>query len=207
MELHNFIKQLLTDGSVSIHGNIVSFRKNDEEKTTELLYQYYLEDKLEMPLAPPAFDKNAAIWAAKYFYNALQLTVLRNETETSIYEKLNPYNEVISTSSIYSIDLIFRYLPDLIKLVKGLAPSDILVKILTETASDWPFSSVGVELNSIRNEGLIFTESSLKITYIDRIIYAKDSKRIIDNQLHQHITDAAGLYLNSFWPKSLTIFK
>jgi MoxR-vWA-beta-propeller ternary system domain bpX4 len=207
MELSNFIQQLLTHGTVSVQSGIIPFTSADEEVTIQLLQRYYNEDIQEMPGTAAAFNEQAALWAAKYFYIAVQLTVLRDEGETVINEKLLPFGEAVDASAMYSADLILRYLPALLQLAKGLSPADVLVKVLEQTAALWPFSSVGIETEEIKNEAVIFSDASLRIAYADRLIAAKDIKRISGPEIKQQILSAAGLHLNSFWPQAATILK
>jgi MoxR-vWA-beta-propeller ternary system domain bpX4 len=207
MELSNFIQQLLSQGTVSVQSNIIAFDPADEKEVLKILQRYYTEDILEMPETAPAFNEAAALWAAKYFYVAVQLTVLRDEGEAIINEKLQLFTETITADAVYSADLILRYLPALLQLAKGLSPADILVKVLEQTAAEWPFSSTGIEVGAIKNEDIIFTHPSLTITYTDRLITAKDIKRISGNQLQQHILSATGLHLKTFWPQAATFLK
>jgi hypothetical protein len=207
MELSNFIQQLLSQGTVSVQSGIIPFIASDEKETIKILQEYYSQDILEMPGTAPAFDEAAALWAAKYFYTSVQLTVLRDEGEAVVNEKLQAFAETITTDAIYSADLILRYLPTLLQLAKGLSPADVLVKALEQTAADWPFSSTDIEIAGVKNEDIIFTHPSLTITYTDRLIAAKNSKRIYSEQLQQHILSATGLHLKTFWPQADTIFK
>jgi hypothetical protein len=207
MELSNFIQQLLITGTVSVQPGIIAFTAEDEHETIQLLQLYYNEDILEMPGTAPAFHEQAALWAAKYFYTAVQLTVLRDEGEAVINEKLLPFSESVDAPAMYSADLVLRYLPTLLQLAKGLSPADILVKVLEQTASEWPFSSVGIQVAEIKNETIVLSDASLSIAYTDRLIAARDIKRISGNEMQQRVLAATGLHLDIFWPEAATIFK
>lgn len=207
MKPGNFISQLLSEGTVPVEGSITSFNKNDEEELLMLLRQYYQEDILEMPLSAPAFNETAALWAAKYFYTALQLAVLRDEGEAETNGKLCAYTEAVSPSTMYSVDLIFRYLPALLHLARGLAPSDLLVKILTDTLAAWPFSSAGTDIPAMKSEQIIFTDPSLKIAYIDRLVKAKNMNRVISSHLQEEVFSFAGLHLDALWPNAGLLLK
>lgn len=207
MELSNFIQQLLTIGTVSVETGIIAFTLQDEQEAAQLLQQYYQEDIQEMPATAPAFNQQAALWAAKYFYTAVQLTMLRDEGEEVVKEKLVPFGERIDAAAMYSADLIFRYLPALLQLAKGLSPADVLVKTLEQTAAAWPFSSIGVETGDVKNQDIIFSDTSLSIAYTDRLIAARDIKRIAGPEIKEHILSAAGLHLETFWPQAATILK
>lgn len=199
MKLAAFIENLLKEGKVTIEGQLTPFVKDDLKTAAEILKKYYQEDILEMHGTAPAFSEHAAIWAAQYFYQAVQLTILRDAGEGRIKETLNSFEGDINPAEIYSVDLIFRYLPALFDLAKGLSPADILVTILERTAVDWPFSSVGIEINNFSNVKIILSDSSLTYTYTDRIIQHKDLKRAADPIVAEYIRQALGTH-SFLWP-------
>ena len=207
MELSIFIHQLLTTGTLSVPAGIGSITEADKIATILLLQQYYQEDILEMPGTAPEFNQPAAYWAAKYFFRAVQLAVLRNEGEDVINEKLIAFTETVDATSIYSADLILRYLPSLLQLAKGLSPADILVKRLEKTAATWPFSATGIESGLLSNEAIIFSNGSLRIAYIDRLIAAKDLNKITGTEMQEHLLSVTGLHLETFWPEAAIVLK
>lgn len=175
---------------------------NEQDTAISLLQQFYQQDRLEMPAAAPEFDWEAAYWAAGYLYQAIILTVNRDADPDTIKEQLKPYPGTMHAGAIYSADLILRHLTRLLHLVKGLAPADILVQELNATAAIWPFSSVGIELNNVTNEELIFLHPSLRTAYVDRIIAAKDRKRADSPMVMEQIKATAGEYMNRIWPEA-----
>lgn len=199
MSLLSFIQDLLTTGIVTVHLENVSPPAEDIAKSVELIHQYYKQDILEVPGEAPAFSSNAAAWAAKYFYAAVWLTINRDAGEEIISKELMPFEHEISPPEIYSADLILRHLPALFELAKGLAPADILVQKLKETAACWPFSSVGIALDEIKNEEIILQHQGLACMYADRIIQQKDKTRI-NPFTTALIYEATGEHLDIFWP-------
>ncbi len=206
MKLAAFIENLLLEGKVTIEGQLILFEKDDLDASAKLLADYYQEDVLEMPGIAPAFVATAAIWAARYFYQAVQLTVIRDTNEKIIKEKLISFDGSINPASIYSIDLTFRYLPSLFDLAKGLAPADILVTTLLETAKDWPFSSVGIKISDLSNTRNILHHDSLVRAYVDRIIVHKDLARAADPVIAGYVWEALGDQ-TSLWPEFKPISK
>ncbi len=198
--LTDFITELLEQGSVTLPGEIHPFGSKDQETALSILHQYYEKDKLEMPGQPPAFEADAAVWAAKYLYGAMQLTLLRNIGEEKIPAYLTPFTGTLSAEAIYSTDLMLRYLPDTLNLAKGLAPDDALVVYLKKTAVQWPFSSVGVAESEIPDVSLILAHASLKQAYLDRIIQKRDSHRAKQPAIHQGICEVLGTHTKALWP-------
>lgn len=205
MELSNFIESLVNEGTVTVKGTLISFTEKDIQQTAITLQHYYLEDSLEMPYSAPAFSKDAALWAAEYFYKAVQLVVLRDEKEETVKQVLVPYHNQINPESIYSADLVLRYLPALFDLAKGLAPADLLVKELRTIAIQWPFSSVGIAMDEPVNNDIIFSSASLKQAYIDRIIQKQDKKRISGEAIKTLLYETTGKYAISIWPYLETV--
>ena len=207
MELSVFINTLLSEGKVTVQGQFADFDQTDMAISEQTLLQYYQEEVLEMPGIAPEYSAKAAMWAAQYFYAAVQLTVLRDAGEDIISEKLKPFAGEIDSSSVYSADLILRYLPGLFDLAKGLAPGDLLVKQLMNTAIAWPFSSVGIELDEQVNDDFLFTNPSLKYAYLDRIVKHKDKRRITSSTMENYITELTGEHLSSLWPNFEPVYK
>lgn len=201
MRLPVFIEYLFAEGKVAVESQIDQITEEELQSTKIILQRFYKDDILERPLSAPGFLEDAALWAATYFYYAVHLTVIRDAGEEMIEEKLKPYQGNIDASAIYSADLVLRSLPQLFELAKGLAPADILVQKLRQTASQWPFSSVGLEIEEeLADHSVILSHESLKIEYIDRIIQQKDQKRVSQFGLEKYIYENAGDHLNTFWP-------
>ncbi len=207
MELSNFIHQLLTAGAVAVKPGPVVFTIADEQEAAMLLKQYYHEDIQEIPGTAPAFDEAAALWAAKYVYTTVYLLVMRDQGEDMIKEKLLPYTGTVDAAATYSADLVMRYLPSLLELARGLSPADVLVKVLEQTAAEWPFSSTGIDTGPVKQEQLILAHDSLRITYADRLIAAGNLKKLSNSEVKEQVLSAAGLHLNIFWPEAATTFK
>ena len=192
MDLSNFIASLLSEGKVSVKGQLTLLEVEDLNESGKILHRYYQDDILEMPYTAPGFSEEAAIWGAEYLYKAVQLIVLRDVEEEMINDELKPFSGQLSPGVIYSADLMLRYLPQLFELAKGLAPGDLLVQILKNTARQWPYSSVGIELDENVDAKLILEYPSLRYTYIDRIIQANDKQRIKDPLVADYIKEVAG---------------
>lgn len=199
MELSVFINDLITTGRVSIPGRIVFFDGEDRDATAPLLQQLYRDAALDCPAPVPAFAPQTAFTAAKFLYVAIQLAVLREEGEDSIRQHLPSFIPE-NAADVFSADLVLCYVPQLIRLVKGLAPADILVEKLLETAAIWPLSSVGIELKHPANEDIILADPALKQLYADRIVEYKDKTRVSSAVIREQILESAGEHISVFWP-------
>jgi len=200
MKLATFLRDLGEGGQVTVAGQIGPFDAADLHESEQILRCNYAEDALEMPGTAPDFSPEAALWGAQYLYCAAQLTVLRDLGGEVVAEYLKDYPGPVTPAVIYSVDLTFRYLPDLIRLAKGLAPGDVLVATLRDAARHWSFSSVGTEVAGEVNVEGIFEHPSLGAAYVDRIIRERDTRRIQSQTIHQLIRQALGQYSTVLWP-------
>ncbi len=202
MDLALFINDLLENGHVTVSGKPIHFEEDDRLESAILLKNYYNEDRLEMPLTPPDFSEEAALWGAAYCYNSLQMMMMRTAEEDMIGSYLKGFEGAYNASAIYSADLILRYLPDLLKTAKGLAPADSLVDYITQTASQWPFSIANEQVNhdEARIE-MILNDASLRIAYADRIIKSKNKKLAEKDKIKEIINEALGNHASVIWPE------
>jgi hypothetical protein len=94
----------------------------------------------------------------------------------------------------YSVDLTFRYLPDLYKLARSASQQDVLLTHLARWAVDWPLSSVGmagvepVELDDWVNDPCLLG------LYVDRVIARNDVSRLGDRRVREAVEQALGLF-------------
>jgi hypothetical protein len=200
MKLTNFVKDLWDTGSVDLDRQIIPFEENDLQQAVVVLRNHYEQDILNMPGQAPAFHPEAGSWSTVFLYRVLQFILLRDTEHDTIRQHLKPYQGIQSAEAIYTVDLSFRYLPVVFNFAKGLAPDDILLHYLSDTAAYWPFSSVGLELSDTPQHNLIIEHASLKQAYIDRIIHQKD-KRAMLADIKPLVQESLGLYTEMYWPE------
>ncbi len=200
MILTSFIKDIITEGHITVDGKLITLSLADLEHSVHALKMIYERDLLEMPVSPPAFKETAALWAAEYFYIALQCAVIRDIDAQRLEEQLQSYKGEKDAEAIYSADLILRQLSRLMELSRGLAPADILNDQLKQTANDWPFSSVGTEIEFNGNEEVILVNPFLRQVYFDRIIKNRDIKRLKNPHVREGVIEVMGQHSAIFWP-------
>jgi MoxR-vWA-beta-propeller ternary system domain bpX4 len=200
MNLDAFINHLVREGQVTVVNQIIPFTFQELQDTQTILAAYYESDILEMPGIAPAFDADAALWAAGYIYRIVQLTQLREAGREDIVHRLPPYSAETSAASIYSADLCLRYLPDLLSLSKGIAPDGPLVQQIREIAMQWPFSSTGMNLPATGDVSAIIASPPLLQAYADRIIATRDLGRCNIPAVAAAVTASLGNYASVLWP-------
>jgi hypothetical protein len=200
VQLVQFIQEIIQQGKVTVAGEIIPFSEEDLQQSIERLREYHYYQVPELTGMVPSFNAPAALWAAGYLYRVVQLVMLRNLGEDAVQGLLIPYDGPVSPEAVLSVDVSFRYLPNLLALAKGLAPEDVLVKRLQETAAQWPFSSVGMKVNGVMDVEVIMNNACLRKAYIDRIIEAKDRKRCNNSLVNEYIKEALGDHGAILWP-------
>jgi hypothetical protein len=92
----------------------------------------------------------------------------------------------------YSVDLIFRFLPDLMRLARSDAENDPLLAYLRQWAVAWPLSSVGIPDVTPASIEPIVNHRCLMNMYRDRIIARKDRSRRGDPRIEEAVAQAVG---------------
>ncbi|OQP46900.1 hypothetical protein A4H97_05105 [Niastella yeongjuensis] len=200
MELEQFIQDIIQQGKVIVAGAVVPFTGEDIQQATQRLREYYEQQLPELTGRVPAFEPEAAVWAAVYLYRAAQLTVLRALDEDAVNGLLTPFTGAVSPGTILSVDISFRHLPNLVKVAKGLSPEDALVKQIQAAAVQWPFSSVGMKVEKEVNIDVIMHDTCLRRAYIDRIIDTRDKNRCNNELVNEYIKEALGDHGQLLWP-------
>jgi hypothetical protein len=146
----------------------------------------------------PVIRVGAMHWAALTLYRASQFLVHREVDAKTIHEALSvPCPLPADPSVCFSVDLYFRYLPDLIALSRGIAEQDPLVERLVALAQQWPLSSVGVRgLKPPESSDLnpFLSHPQLAQLYIDRIIETADVSRLNDPRAQSLLAQTVGLH-------------
>ena len=199
MKLAQFILNLFEYGDVTVEDKVQVFSEKDLRDTVRGLDYFYKKDISNIPHTAPSFHPEAALWSAQYIYRAVQMIVLRELGEEEVKKHLTDYPFEKTPEVIYSVDLTMRYLSDLLNIAKGLAPDDILVKKLKQSALDFPFSSVGLKIEGELNEAVILSHTALKYAYADRIINKKDKSRIQNTNIQELIKELLGDHASTFW--------
>ena len=199
MKLAQFILNLFEYGDVTVEDNVQVFSEKDLKDSVRGLEYFYKKDILDIPHIAPPFHPEAALWSAQYIYRAVQMIVLRELGEEEVAKHLTDSPFEKTPEVIYSVDLTMRYLGDLLNIAKGLAPDDILVKKLKQSAEEFPFSSVGLKVEGELNEKIILSHPALKYAYADRIINKKDKNRIQNNNIRELVKELLGDHASTFW--------
>ncbi len=220
----DFLTQLWQTGRVAVPDpdpqDWADLLKAERSQTTLCLQHLASEERDSLPGQPPTVDDSAAVWAAECFLTACSLLVHRAHLmETFGHVLMSGLIEPASPATVYSVDLTFRFLPDLHRLAKSAAPADSLTLLLENWACRWPLSSVGLEFvtatefarhetsdepapsESSREDPLTviagrlddwWQNESLRLLYLDRIGVRQDVNRLQDRRVAEAMRAVIG---------------
>jgi hypothetical protein len=193
-----FLSDLFETGRVSV---FIDLPAELEQDVNEVLVSAEKIANGSLAGESPGFDLPCARWAAQMFYGACHFLVCRDvnaETIQAFFKESCPQPHCPQTD--YSVDLVFRYLPDLVGLTRTLATGDPLLQELLKLAKDWPLSSVGI--NGIDDIGLcgLLEHPAVRQLYVDRVIARGDTSRLGDPQVEFAVKEALGDYADLSLP-------
>lgn len=199
--LSSFLSALFQSGEVLVKNQLEPFPGEDLMQAGQILAQIHNEEQLNTPKDSINFDPTAALWAAQFLYRAIQITLLRELDEKTIKQELKLYTGRIDAASICSADLCLRYLFDLFKLTKGLAPGDILLRYLEKVAFQWPYSAIAWATLPHKEQLFeILKHEGLRLLFLERLIERKAYTEIERLQLIPWIYTLTGLYPEQLLP-------
>ena len=189
-----FIADLFDTGRVVLDGDTLAGPR-DVSAMTEELVEFEKVYRSTLPHYPPPLSLDSAGWACGMLYRACQFLVYREYGEQAIAEQLSSSCPLKPSPSVcYSVDLTFRFLPDLVRLARAAAEHDPLLTPLLRWAGDWPLSSVGIKgVEGIEVEPFI-DDPCLRLMYVDRIIAQLDVSRLNDDRVRDAVREAIGAF-------------
>jgi hypothetical protein len=201
--LLQFTKSLWAGGDLVLNtnaapGNVEVAEAMSELRTLELDYRQGLPDLV------PQFHVPSAEWALTSLYRACQFLVYRELPEELMQVELGRVCPASASQDVcYSVDLSFRFLPELIRLARAGGGSPLLSETLQQWASTWPLSSVGVAgVAGGATDG--FRDSpGLMMLYVDRILSCNDHSRLSD----EHTSNAVRTALGGFPELSAVLYR
>lgn len=153
--------------------------------------------RLELPGGMPDWEPAAGRWAALQLLLACQFYAYRDIDATAIdaaFAEQSPPDRA-DPAVVYSVDLTFRFLPDLVRLAATSAQQDPLLRHLHRWCRDWPLSSVGVAPgDELPPPDLapITRHAPLLVLYVDRIIAREDVSRLDNAAVREAVRAALG---------------
>lgn len=190
--LSQFLRNLFEEGRVVVSGPepMPADELSAAETTLAALEAVY---RLDLPGDAPPLAPVAARWAAVSLFHACQFVAFRDADEEMMAAALGSRVPAAEAASLhYSVDLSFRFLPDLMRLARSNAENDPLLGHLRQWAVAWPLSSVGIPDVTPSSIEPIANHPCLLNIYCDRIIARKDRSRLGDPRIESVVQQAMG---------------
>lgn len=149
----------------------------------------------ELAYHPPPFVSSAATWGALILYRSCQFLAYREPDLPYLQAVLcEECPQASSPAVCWSVDISLRFLPDLIRLARGLSHDHPFVISLLSIARQWPLSSVGVRDIGPVDVQAFWGHPCLQQLYVDRVIERRDDQRLMDPTVRQAVRAAVGIY-------------
>lgn len=193
--VRRLIEHLFVDGAVRVEGDELT-REDEVDAAADWAEEAERTIREHWPLAPPEVDRPALKWAIRQFHGAAQLAVFRQLGPEEVAKRLGDdfVGEGDAAAAAYSVDIVLRFLPDLVRIVKGMNPDDPLLAQLRKWGERWPLSSVGIPGLTVSEIEPILANRCLSMMYVDRIIEADAVERLHHPQLRELVRGAVGAY-------------
>jgi hypothetical protein len=189
-----FLHRLFTEGRVRV-ARPTDASEQELRAMDEVLTAFERRYEQDLPGTPPPLAPEAARWGAVMIYRACQFVAFRDLGEAEMAQALGavcPGDD--SPATHYSVDLTFRFLPDLFKLARNAAEGDPLLSRLAHWAGQWPLSSVGIAgVQPLRTEVITGHPCLLRL-YVDRIIARRDTSRLADPRVRDCVRESLGMF-------------
>ncbi len=173
-----------------------------------LLREWHTEVCEEIAGPALAFDEAAARWGAAILFRAAWFYLHRDADATQMTVLLAvPLPVPVTAAALLSADLTLRYLPEMYRLARTLAPGDPLLAALQNLAAAQPLSGAGLppEEDRIRTPEAaawqaMRAHSGLWRLFIDRVIAAQARWWLSHPDVKTAVRRAAGAFARELVP-------
>lgn len=194
MILTSFVENLFETGRVKVNAP-AEIESADFEAAREVLVRTEQLRRQELPGDLPDFEIEPALKAAELLFRGAQFQVHREINiefvEAAFAERISDDQ---TPATHYSVDLCFRYLPDLHRLASAASSDDPFLTAILQLAADWPLSAVGLPVTAGKVWHPALQHRALQRMFVDRIIARNDRARMADPRVHEKIRAVIGAH-------------
>lgn len=194
--VRKFLETLAESGVVPVP-NWASAAASEATGADDLLLAADATARLDAPSDAPAFDLDAARWAARILFRASCLLADRTVDASAVAAALGVRGpEPRAAGVCWSADVFLRHLAELHGLARGLAPDDPLVAEIERHAASWPLSSVGMKLAApaAAPPDCVAADPCLRRLYVDRVLHRGDTSRLAVPWVTEGVRAALGAH-------------
>lgn len=174
----------------------------EEQIIIEALEPWYLEERLHFPGDPIEFHPHAALWGAKWMFQASCFYTFREIVELEVRNALEAMLTTMPDPNLpeahLSADLLLQYLPELHNRCMRLSTEDVLTVSLQKLASQLPLSGIGIVERTIDKGHALCSNPEICQYMIERAINLKCRKTFEIDSLKQLAVDKLGAYTDPY---------
>lgn len=194
------IRKLRLNEEIMLYGKLLKISEEDIEAVAGFLEEEFDREALDFPYVVPAFDKDAAGWAARTIFIAAQLILYRDDNPEDIESLLGGYPLEVNASAMLSADLCLRFIPEMIQQLKRIDSEDALIPILEDLLHRWHYSGVPYPLNVERLDfTVVVADKCLHTLYTNRIVGYKKLALAKHATFVNSIRASMGIYGMQLW--------
>lgn len=197
--------QLRTSEHIILYDKILKITAEEEKEVTEFLKDEYDKEVLNYPFKAPAFEPDAALWAAKVLYFSIQLLINRADTHKEIPALLVPYKGSVTAATMLSADLCLRFLPQVVSELKRIDADDEIIPILDHFMKQFFYSNIGFTEEAMIPAIQLPADHCFNQLLLNRVVEQQDLKVAQVPAIHKMLQANFGDYSTLFWKDFNTI--
>lgn len=194
------IKGLRENEEVILYANRPAISENEKIKVVNFLRKEYERESLEFPLQTPLFNEEAALWSAEFVYLTAQFILYRKDHDEKLDDLFPKLERGVDAGSVLSVDLCFRFIPDMLLELKHINTEDPVIKILENQLQKWHYSGIKYSLDvDALDLDWIFPNRCIRQLYLDRIVAHKNLRLAKNTKLHPHLKANLSIFDETYW--------
>lgn len=193
------IYHLRTIEQIILYDKLMEITKQEEKETIEFLNDEYENERLNYPFEAPVFNDASALWASKIVYFSAQFLLNRQNTDKDLNDFLPDWKAEITASTVLSVDLCLRFLPQIVQEFKNIDVDDVIIPILEKHLQTFHYSAIGFENRLEKIDFTVFENECFKQLYLNRITSRKDVALSTMPELNKMLQSNFGAYSKQFW--------
>jgi MoxR-vWA-beta-propeller ternary system domain bpX4 len=194
------IFELRTQEALLLFSDNKKITEREELVVVDFLEEEYAKESTGYPFTAPAFQPDAALWAAKIFYFAAQFFLNRKDSDKQMAKYFPAYSGTITVAEMLSADLVLRFLPALYTELKRIDFEDSILVVLVKHLNQFPYSAINmdaaIEVSNIEN---LFANPCFRQLYLNRITERKALQWTETPLVQEGLKENFGAYKNIFW--------
>lgn len=172
MPLVAFLHRLFREGSAVLRER-PRLAAGERAEALALLEGAYAACRLDVAGPPIAFDAVAGLAAAELLGGACWFLVNRTEPPDEVERALALPGRPATAAQHLSADLTLRFLPQVHRRARSLAPDDRLTELLADVLRRWPLSGVLADVTEPPLTPPEFDHPGLRLLYAERFVRAE----------------------------------